>query len=566
MLIYLGRVNSRAIATPSHLEGSILVTTLDDELNSDGDCSLREAIEAANTNTSVDACGSGGVLTDTITFDVAGIITVTSQLEVTAGGPLVIDGSENISTTSGAVTAVWWGDWESEFTLQNFSVINGHHGGLENYGNLTINNCIFKGNSGYAAGAIFNGGAMIIKNSIISDNIADANAGGIMNNGNLAIYNSSIYGNTSSGDGGGILNDLGILVINNSNLYDNFAHFGGGIANIESGIIINNSTISNNSASSQGGGVYNWWGTVTITNTTLSGDNAQYGGGVYNIEGNININNSTLSSNVADSLGGGLFSEYGSIMFSNTIIANSLSGGNCTAGSGIITDAGHNIDTDDTCNLNPANGSLPNTNPLLGPLQDNGGPTWTHALSWYSPAIDAGDAAQCPATDQRGISRPRDGDGDGLAVCDIGSYEVEGPPVSPLLVNISGLTTGLVGQIKHFTAVVEPFSTTIPLTYTWQATGQLPITQTAGLSDTVDFQWEITGTQLITVTARNMVGSVSDTHAIILTLPEHELYLPLVIKSNPSPQAPNSSVLHGGIFTGLVSFGIVGRLKKRLQT
>ena len=83
---------------------SLVVNTLDDELNSDGDCSLREAIEAANTNTTVDACGSGDVLTDTITFSVTGTITVTNQLEVNAGGPLLIDGGNVITTSGGGTT------------------------------------------------------------------------------------------------------------------------------------------------------------------------------------------------------------------------------------------------------------------------------------------------------------------------------------------------------------------------------------------------------------------------------------------------------------------------------
>ncbi len=107
MLFYLAGVSSRAMAAedadsnwrmghtltkqPGGIQTAMAVTTLEDELNTDGDCSLREALEAANTNTPVDACGAGDVLTDTITFGVAGTITVTSQLSVTAGGPLVVD-------------------------------------------------------------------------------------------------------------------------------------------------------------------------------------------------------------------------------------------------------------------------------------------------------------------------------------------------------------------------------------------------------------------------------------------------------------------------------------------
>jgi CSLREA domain-containing protein len=70
---------------------ALTVNTLEDELNSDGDCSLREAIEAANTNAAVDDCPPGnGVVTDTIVFSAAGTITLTQQLSVSAGGPLVI--------------------------------------------------------------------------------------------------------------------------------------------------------------------------------------------------------------------------------------------------------------------------------------------------------------------------------------------------------------------------------------------------------------------------------------------------------------------------------------------
>jgi hypothetical protein len=81
------------------------------------------------------------------------------------------------------------------------------------------------------------------------------------------------------------------------------------------------------------------------------------------------------------------------------------------------------IEDGHSCGLSIANGSMPDTSPLLGPLQDNGGPTWTHAPLPGSPAIDAAKPEYCPPADQRGVARPVDGDGDGEAICEIGSYE-----------------------------------------------------------------------------------------------------------------------------------------------
>jgi hypothetical protein len=109
----------------------------------------------------------------------------------------------------------------------------------------------------------------------------------------------------------------------------------------------------------------------------------------------------------------------------NSIIANASGGGNC---SGRLTaDDGYNLSSDNTCNFN-TQGDLNNTDPLLGPLQNNGGPTQTQALLSGSPAIDAGNlAGGCQdnkgnllTTDQRGQPRPDKEDSGG---CDIGAYE-----------------------------------------------------------------------------------------------------------------------------------------------
>jgi len=503
MIFYLAGASNRAAAalSPFTPEGAILVTTLEDELNSDGDCSLREAVEAANDNIAVDACSIGdAVITDTITFDVAGIITFTSQLSVTAGGPLVIDGGEVITTSGGDKNRIWWVDAGSVLTLKSMVVTNGYlignngggmynnkasvtinkcmflwndvyfdidsrdasGGGIYNTGSMTITNSTFYGNrasgffGGKYGGGIYNQGFLIITNSIFSGNGGGAEGGGvynigsstinnctfsgnrgyskmgmvfgtgISNHGSMTITNSTLSGNIAlsnrGGNGGGIYNGyFSTLTITNSTLLGNEASlFGGGIYNEDNGTVtIANSTLSGNLVyEKDGGGIYNQ-GILTITNSTLSGNSAwEYGGGIYN-QGMLTITNSTLSGNSAI-LGGGIYNSEDSATTINSIIANNLTDFGCW---GTITDGGYNISSDDTCGFDPSDGSMPNTDPLLGPLQDNGGPTLTHALAWNSPAIDTGDNDQCPTTDQRGVIRPLDGNGDGKVVCDIGAYE-----------------------------------------------------------------------------------------------------------------------------------------------
>jgi CSLREA domain-containing protein len=514
----LTRGNPSAQAASQALQSSIVVTTLEDELNNDGDCSLREAVEAANTNAAVDACPAGQVLTDTITFAVAGTITVTSQLSVIAGGPLVIDGGEIITTSGGGTTRVWYVDNSSELTLQRLMVKRGNTGmdggaGLYNTGYLAIIRCIF------------------------SDNLTYVSGGGIANFGTLDITDSTFYNNWSntiltSPSGGGIENGAsGILTIANSAFIGNGANYPGCLKYCFYG--------------SKGGGIHNL-GVLRIENSTFS-DNAAlsvtvgFGGGIDN-DGAMWINNSTFSENQASN-GGGI-SSIGNVV-TNTIIANSISGANCY---GDITDGGHNLSSDASCGFSPANNSLLNTDPLLGRLKDTGGPTWTQALLPDSPAIDTGDNAHCVTIDQRGFYRPIDGDGDGAAVCDMGSYEYGsvGPrgihllPAYPHGEGVPGDTVSYHIDLYNLTGITDTYHLALG-SHNWETVifsgslGLLPPAGSQAFTVTVTIPLETAWYQTDSVA----ITATSETHPTVYTTtiwvatqaqPPYSLYLPNLLK------------------------------------
>lgn len=266
-------------------------------------------------------------------------------------------------------------------------------------GALTVDSVRISENKGSGGLFIFPGGVVTVTNSTITNNNAPA-GGGIQNLGTLTLKNSTISGNATGFDGGGIYSTGYAQVINSTISGNSGGGFGG----------------------SGGGGIYNS-GALILVNSTVSGNQApsnpnpsNSGGGIFN-SGTLTITSSTIVSNTTSGLGGGLRAANGAVLLRNTLIANSTAGNDCSLGSGTVTDGGFNIVEDNTCSFT---GGI---DPLLGPLQNNGGPTLTHALLPGSPAIDAGNNATCAATDQRGGARPVDGNGDGNAVCDIGAYE-----------------------------------------------------------------------------------------------------------------------------------------------
>ncbi len=272
-------------------------------------------------------------------------------------------------------------------------------------------------------GGFANTATMFIRNSTIRGNQADSAAGGFSNSklsnpdGAMKLARTSVLNNKATRDAGGVAND-GLMTVNASTFSGNVSgyhcsgddcnhSFAGGLLNTAVATTnIYNSTFSGNSCRVSGGGLVN------------SGDNVK--------SGVLRLYNSTIVKNSCP-LGPGLTSNpSGETYLKNTILANNSGAGPSGDCGNFVTSLGHNIiGKVGTCSIvGDTTGNKLGVNPKVGPLQDNGGPTFTHALLAGSPAIDAGDPSGCTdttgiplTTDQRGFTRPV---GD---VCDIGSYE-----------------------------------------------------------------------------------------------------------------------------------------------
>jgi CSLREA domain-containing protein len=433
--------------------------TTDVVSSTDGLCTLREAITAANTNTASGAmageCVAGGSGTDTINFSVTGPISLPSALpdissDMTINGP-----GANILTIQRSTVA----------GTPNFRIFTTSPSTMVTIFGLTIFNGNASGDAG-KGGGILNSGTLTLNSSVVSGNTAAAGGGGIANLGLLTLNNSLVATNTATGSiGGGISNDISPI---------------GALT-----VTINNSTISGNTASS-GGGIYNSancpcsgsgssaTATLIINNSTISGNNSGFGGGITNSSGGfhdtavLTITNSTISgNNVTTSVGGsGFGSGIANHEFGNTnpiALRNSIIAGNLL-NSGTANDISATVDPTSSFNLigdgtgmsgvsNGSNGNKVGTSgtpiaPLLGPLVNNGGPTQTHLPLPGSPAINAGDPAFVPppATDQRGLPRVVGGR------IDVGAVETNYAITSTAV--SSSVNPSAVGQSVTFTTTV----------------------------------------------------------------------------------------------------------------
>lgn len=210
-------------------------------------------------------------------------------------------------------------------------------------------------------------------------------------------------GNTGSAGGGG-------------------AGLGGAVFNLGAVLNITNCTFSVNAAiGGQGGVLY----------SSVGSNGFGLGGGIFNVQGAVDVLNGTFAFNQANQGGGGICNAgysnaiVSTVFLRNTILADTPNGASDYLstnylGSTNLDEGDHNLIQ---LNKGFAGSILSTANPRLTPLQNNGGPTLTFALGNGSPAIDSGDDAGLPATDQRGYPRVADGDGNGVAIVDLGAVE-----------------------------------------------------------------------------------------------------------------------------------------------
>ncbi|MDQ3987550.1 MAG: CSLREA domain-containing protein [Actinomycetota bacterium] len=423
---------------PARAAALIQVNTLTDELNVDGDCSVREALIAANGNLQIDQCSAGTNLPgdpDTVSLP-AGTITLEREgsdnsasrgdLDVTQATIVVGQGSSRTIVQAGTS-----GGKSSNGIDRVFDVVGTTF--PVSFRDMTIRNGRVTGSRDGAGINRSQGGSVELFKVVVAANNAADKGGGLFVNGDLTVGSSTIRNNLAGSDGGGL--------------------------RVLADLALQNSTVSGNLSGGAGGGI-NATGTVA-TNTTISGNRADDdGGGIFGPSVSIptTLTHVTIAYNRADSngagggSGGGIFSAGNgggatSHALTNVIVANNNSG---RPGSGVKDDCngvwhsggGNVIENTTNCDIDSASNLL-GIDPSLLPLADNGGATRTHSLLNSSLALDGG-VAPCAAFDQRGAARPADSEDRAfIAECDSGAFEMQSLSViapAPIIEGDSGFT------------------------------------------------------------------------------------------------------------------------------
>ncbi len=471
------------------LGASILVTTKDDEFNDDGDCSLREAVAAANTNAAVDECnvGSPGSDPDTIVLLVSGEIAlandeivVTESLDIQGPG---MDALNIIAATDSRHFRVGMPANTHDFSIASVTLSGGDapgHGGAivaEQVGTLGLDSVRLSGNQ-TTSHEVLNGGAVAmtmpanndsrleIHDSVIEDNTAGYRGGAIHISGltgsqaveTIDVQRSLFRNNLANGSGGAMY-VIGVPTVNiedsvfeankTDHDFSTGGEFGGAVYwNVADFINpfmqINRSSFIDNDSRSAGGALALSGGTTAIVNSTFEGNRERSNGGdVFDLNSSADLFlfNTTVTNNGSGYLGhsGDIAVEICddcSLQLSHSIIWTEwTSETDCdTHDSGVVASNGYNIDGSGTCTGHATD--LPSTDPQLWPLGDYGSDAAGIVIPTRVPrpesiVVDAGDAA-CTGLfgvaldeDQRGQTRPVPGPGGSTAVCDIGATEYQ---------------------------------------------------------------------------------------------------------------------------------------------
>ena len=288
--------------------------------------------------------------------------------------------------------------------------------------------------TGEAGGALFvDGNVTLVRSRIAGSHAADVGGGIFITDGTLDMRRSTVRGNDAGGEGGGIfVDDNARFEIAKSTLAGNEADDGGGLfsSSEEETSTLVTSTVSGNTSTEEGGGLWNG-GNLFVTNSTIADNTADgSGGGLYAAPDSLaGLEFVTIARNRADANdtgphgGGGIFADGGDdvVVALGTLLArNRTTGGtfqDCDAPApvGITTSGDNLVTTEQDCPFFDDTEDIVEDEPLIGVLADNGGPTETVKLKQDSPAIDV--AAGAPNKDQRGVSRSEPGD--------IGAFERE---------------------------------------------------------------------------------------------------------------------------------------------
>jgi hypothetical protein len=507
-----------------------------------GTGTLRQAI--------IDSNAAGGSNTIVFAAGVAGQITLggLGQLPITASVGIQGPGAGVITVTGNNTSRIFFSNTAGlNIGIAGLTLTGGKatgafptgNGGAiqENGDNLTLNSCTLTGNKaanttgfGGGGGALYaQNGSLTVTNCTITNNTVSIRRGGgiCAINCPVTIQNSTITGNdvfTGSADPGGggglFLKGTGVKTIQGCNISGNNANYGGGVyfKNAPAGSSMQNCTLSGNKASFNamgnpysggGGAVLLYLGTLTIENCTISGNTAPktQGGGIkvkddtYNYPGGVH--------------GPGLLPA------TLTLVSTIVSGNSDVSGPNeiqrynnplVIINASNDLfqtaPTAGTINgTNTAN--ITGLNPMLGPLQNNGGPTFTEALPANSPAIDMGSNPANLATDQRGPGFSRTSG----AATDIGAFEFQVLPpaitsISPTSGPTAGGTSVTIMGTNFLGVTAVQFGTTAATSFTVTSTTSITAVSPAG-----------TGIVDITVTATSGTSATSAADQFTFTTP-----------------------------------------------